>query len=52
MIVCGRELKSAVASAEELEETARLYLLVKGQPYRQLSAAQVADLEGTFPRNI
>ena len=52
MIVCGRELKSAVASAEELEETARLYLLVKDHPYRQLSAAQVAELEETFPRRI
>jgi ribulose-5-phosphate 4-epimerase/fuculose-1-phosphate aldolase len=52
MIVCGHGLNSAIASAEELEETARLYLLLKGQPYRQLSATQVAELEEAFPRNI
>lgn len=52
MIVCGREMGAAVAAAEELEETARLYLLVKDRPHRQLNAAQVAELEQYFPRNI
>lgn len=52
MIVCERELKEAVAAAEEVEETARLFMLVKGQPYRQLTAEQVAELEKTFPRTI
>lgn len=52
MIVCGQDMGMAVAAAEELEETARLFLLVKDRPYRQLNTAQVADLEETFPRNI
>ena len=52
MIVCGREMGAAVAAAEELEETARLFLLVKDRPHRQLNAHQVAELEEYFPRNI
>ena len=52
MIVCGREIGSAVAAAEELEETARLFLLLKDKPFRQLSATQVAELEDIFPRDI
>ena len=52
MIVCEREIGAAVAAAEELEETARLYLLLKDRSHRQLNAAQVAEIEEYFPRNI
>ncbi|MEP7174785.1 MAG: aldolase, partial [Aestuariivirga sp.] len=34
---------------EELEETARLYLLLHGRPTRYLNPAQVADLKRRFP---
>jgi ribulose-5-phosphate 4-epimerase/fuculose-1-phosphate aldolase len=52
LIVGGRDLPDAVANAEELEATARLYLLLKDRPQRFLSAARVAELESVFPRKI
>jgi len=52
MIVCERDLAAAVNTAEELEETARLFLLIKDRPYRQLTNAQVAELERLFPKSI
>ena len=52
MIVCGTDIESAVGAAEELEETARLFLLIKDRPFRRLSAAEVEELEKTFPKNI
>ena len=33
---------------EELEETAKLFLLLRGAPTRPLGAAQIAELEETF----
>lgn len=48
-VVAGKSLDAAVYSAEELEETAKLYLLLKGQAYRCLTAEQVAELEQAFP---
>lgn len=47
-VVCGRTLTDAVYAAEELEEAARLYLLLRGQGARSLTPAQVADLRATF----
>ncbi len=52
LIAGGRDLADAAANAEELEAAARLYLLLKDRPHRRLSAAQIAELEGTFPRRI
>jgi ribulose-5-phosphate 4-epimerase/fuculose-1-phosphate aldolase len=52
MIVCERDLAAAVNTAAELEETARLFLLIKDRPYRQLSNSQVAELERLFPKSI
>ncbi|MFY9706992.1 MAG: aldolase [Desulfobacterales bacterium] len=52
MIVCERDLAAAVNTAEELEETARLFLLIKDRPYRQLANAHVAELERLFPKSI
>ncbi len=47
-VVAGETLEAAVFSTEELEETARLYLLLRGLNPRYLSPAQVADLVKTF----
>ena len=43
-IVAGPSLASAAAAIEELEETAKLALLLHGLPTRRLTAEQVADL--------
>jgi 3-dehydro-4-phosphotetronate decarboxylase len=47
-VVAGDTLEAAVFAMEELEETARLYLLLRGMNPRYLSPAQVADLVKTF----
>jgi len=47
-VVCGASLADAVYAAEELEEAARLALLLRGQAVRPLTAAQVDDLLQTF----
>ncbi len=48
-LVAGRTLDAAVYAMEELEESARLYLLLKTQPFRGLNSAQVDHLMNTFP---
>lgn len=48
-VVAGASLEDAVYAAEELEETARLFLLLRGQDTRPLTAAEVAELEQRFP---
>ena len=48
-VVAGASLEDAVYSAEELEETARVFLLLRGQDMRPLNVAEVADLEQRFP---
>ena len=52
MIAGGKDLDDAVNNAEELEESARLYLILKDKPYRTLSEEQVADLNRVFPKKI
>jgi 3-dehydro-4-phosphotetronate decarboxylase len=47
-VVAGDTLEAAVFAMEELEETAKLYLLLRGLDPRYLSPAQVADLVKTF----
>jgi ribulose-5-phosphate 4-epimerase/fuculose-1-phosphate aldolase len=58
-VVCGKTLTDAVYAAEELEEAAKLFLMLRGQPgggqtvaghlpLRLLNAAQVDDLLCTF----
>lgn len=47
-VVSGKSLDDAVYAAEELEEAARLALMLRGQPARQLSPAQIEDLLQTF----
>lgn len=48
-VVAGSSLSAAVNAIEELEETARLYLLLHGRPTRYLTPEQVADLQKRFP---
>jgi 3-dehydro-4-phosphotetronate decarboxylase len=54
-VVAGTDLAAAADAVEELEETARLFLLLQGHRTRPLTAAQVADLRartattGTLP---
>jgi ribulose-5-phosphate 4-epimerase/fuculose-1-phosphate aldolase len=47
-VVSGKTLVDAVYAAEELEEAAKLYLLLRKAQPRQLTAAQVDDLLTTF----
>jgi 3-dehydro-4-phosphotetronate decarboxylase len=47
-VVAGKDLASAVYAAEELEETAKLVLLLRGAPARLLTDAQVAELKEVF----
>lgn len=47
-VVAGDSLEAAVFATEELEETAKLYLLLRNLNPRFLSPAQVADLVYTF----
>jgi len=47
-VVAGATLEAAVFATEELEETAKLYLLLRGLNPRFLSPEQIADLVKTF----
>ncbi|WP_171230325.1 3-oxo-tetronate 4-phosphate decarboxylase [Ruegeria sp. HKCCA4008] len=47
-VVSGKDLFSAVCAAEELEETAKLLVTLRGMPTRTLDAEQVAELKETF----
>jgi len=47
-VVAGETLESAVFAIEELEETAKLYLLLRGLNPRYLTPAQVEDLAKVF----
>ncbi len=49
-VVSGKDLFSAVCAAEELEETAKLLVALRGMPTRMLDVAQVAELKETFGR--
>ncbi len=48
-VVGGSTLAAAADAIEELEATARLYLLVRGEKTRQLDTTQVAELRRRHP---
>ncbi len=48
-VVAGKSLRDAVYATEELEETARLFLMLKDAKTRFLSDEQVAALRDKFP---
>jgi len=47
-VICGATLTDAVNAAEELEEAAKLALILRGMAPRLLTPAQVDDLLSTF----
>ncbi|RYD28358.1 MAG: aldolase [Lysobacteraceae bacterium] len=47
-IVAGTSLEQALYAIEELEETAKLYLMLRGSPTRPLDGAQIANLHAVF----
>jgi len=47
-VVSGKDLFSAVCAAEELEETAKLLVALRGQKSKLLSEEEVAELQTTF----
>lgn len=47
-VVSGASLEAAVYAAEELEETAKLFLLLQGLPARPLNAQQITELKTAF----
>ena len=48
-VIGGRDLDTAVNAIEELEETAKLYLMLRDLPTRYLNDAQVIELQRKFP---
>lgn len=48
-VVGGSTLAAAADAIEELEATARLYLLLRGEKTRHLDATQVAELRSRYP---
>jgi ribulose-5-phosphate 4-epimerase/fuculose-1-phosphate aldolase len=47
-VVSGGSLPDAVYAAEELEEAAKLFMLLRRERVRHLSLEQVADLQRAF----
>lgn len=47
-VVSGKDLRAAAYAAEELEETARLLMILRGLPTRMLTAGQVEELGHVF----
>lgn len=47
-VVAGPDLPSAIASAEELEESAKLYFILENHPHRVLDPAQVQAVRDAF----
>lgn len=48
-VVADKSLRDAVGAMEELEETAKLHLMLRGIPVRTLTPEQVAELRERFP---
>lgn len=48
-VVAGSDLAAAVHATEELEETAKLFLTLRGMRTRPLTGAQAAEIRRRFP---
>jgi len=48
-VVSGKTLRDAVHATEELEETAKLFLMLRGVRTRPLTEEQIADLKRRYP---
>ncbi|MGO4726014.1 MULTISPECIES: 3-oxo-tetronate 4-phosphate decarboxylase [unclassified Inquilinus] len=51
-VVAGESLEAAVYATEELEETAKLYLLLRGLNPRFLSPGQISELKEAFKLDL
>jgi ribulose-5-phosphate 4-epimerase/fuculose-1-phosphate aldolase len=51
-VVAGVSLEDAMHATEELEETARLFLLLRGAATRPLTPEQVCELQQRFPPRV
>jgi ribulose-5-phosphate 4-epimerase/fuculose-1-phosphate aldolase len=51
-LVSGADLEGAIYAAEELEETARIFLLLRGAPADALDAGQIAELKTAFKLDL
>lgn len=51
-VVSGATLEAAVYATEELEETAKLFLLLQGKNPRVLNPEQIAELKATFKLDL
>jgi ribulose-5-phosphate 4-epimerase/fuculose-1-phosphate aldolase len=47
-VVSGSTLEAAVYATEELEETAKIFLLLRDVPTCPLNEAQIAELKSAF----
>jgi ribulose-5-phosphate 4-epimerase/fuculose-1-phosphate aldolase len=47
-VVSGASLDAAVAAAEELEETAKVFFVLRDSSYRPLDAQQIGELQRAF----
>ena len=50
-VVAGKSLEAAVYATEELEETAKLHLLLQAHNPRVLTEAQIEELDRFFPKD-
>ncbi|MDH3658715.1 MAG: aldolase [Alphaproteobacteria bacterium] len=50
-VVAGKSLDSAAGAIEELEATAKLFLMLQDRATRPLAPADVAELERRFPKD-
>jgi 3-dehydro-4-phosphotetronate decarboxylase len=48
-VVAGTSLAAAVDAVEELEETARIFLMLRGERARYLNAEQIEELRRAYP---
>jgi ribulose-5-phosphate 4-epimerase/fuculose-1-phosphate aldolase len=48
-VVAGPTLDEAVATLEELEENAKLYLLLRNEHYNALDAVALSELQAKYP---
>ncbi|MEM8978603.1 MAG: 3-oxo-tetronate 4-phosphate decarboxylase [Pseudomonadota bacterium] len=51
-VVAGKSLKDAVYASEELEETAKLFLVLQGLKTVPLKPEQVSEIERRFPKEV
>lgn len=52
LIALGRTMAEAVDRAEELEETAKLAFLLRGEKLRELTATEQEDIRQHYPRRM